>query len=258
MPLKHLIFLVLFYLGGGVFTSFGFLRQKDVGASYFRIHGLGLAVILFFSYWFLGRSYLNSGSTLWFSLFLACCFVFSLLTGISNKASAASFFLGAISFFGTLYLDISHLTLGDEQAILALNSVLVSGVLGFSMAAMMLGHWYLTQPTLSINELRRITLLMIFFLVLRFLFSSFQAAKLFVGMNESDIYRYLLKVPGIFVLMRYVWGILGALILSFLVWRTVKIRSTQSATGILYVVVVACLVGEILSLYLAFYFGIPV
>jgi hypothetical protein len=58
--------------------------------------------------------------------------------------------------------------------------------------------------------------------------------------------------------MRYLWGILGALFLSFLVWKTLLIRSTQSATGILYVIVVACLVGEILSIYLAFYFGITV
>jgi len=154
-------------------------------------------------------------------------------------------------------MDISHLTLGGEQTPLVINSILASGVMGFSMAAMMLGHWYLTQPTLSIDELKRITLMMIFFLVLRFFFSTYQCTHVLVGMTESEIYRYLLKMPGIFVLMRYVWGILGALILSFFVWRTVKIRSTQSATGILYVVVVACLVGEILSLYLAFFFGIP-
>lgn len=241
-----------------MFTSFGFLRQKDVGSAYFRIHGLGLSILLFFAYFFLGRSHLDSDATVWFSLFLTCASFFSFTTGFSNKLSAASFFLGTISFFGALYLDINHLTLGGEQALLAVNSVLSTGVLGFSMAAMLLGHWYLTQPTLSINELRRITLLMIVFLIFRFLFSTFQVARLFVGMNEMEIYRYLLKMPGVFVLMRYVWGILGALILSFFVWRTVKIRSTQSATGLLYVVVVACLVGEILSLYLAFFFGIPV
>jgi len=99
---------------------------------------------------------------------------------------------------------------------------------------------------------------MIFFLLLRFLFGTTQAFSLLRGMNEVEMLRYFVKAPGVFVLMRYLWGILGALVLSFLVWRTVKIRSTQSATGILYVVVVATLVGEILSLYLAFYFGITI
>lgn len=126
------------------------------------------------------------------------------------------------------------------------------------MAAMMLGHWYLIQPTLSIKELKRITFLMIVFLVIRWGFASWKLFGIVEGLTELDIYRYFMKVPGVFVLMRYVWGLLGALILSILVWRTLSIRSTQSATGILYVVVVACLVGEILSVYLAFYFGMPI
>ena len=257
MSLRHLIFLVLFYLGGGIFTSFGFLRHKDLGASYFRVHGLGLCVSLFLAYWLLGRAYLDPSTSLWFSLFLVCATFFSFFTGVSHSVSATSFFLGTISYYGALFFDLSTTSLGANQAILFSNSILASLVLGFSMAAMALGHWYLIQPKLSIAELKRITLLLILFLVLRLLFSSYQIGMLIQGMDEMDLYRYFMKVPGVFILMRYVWGIWGALILSWLVWRTVQIRSTQSATGILYVVVVACLVGEILSLYLAFYFGLP-
>jgi hypothetical protein len=120
---------------------------------------------------------------------------------------------------------------------------------------MMLGHWYLIQPTLAISEFKRITFLMIVFLAIRWLVATWKLAGIIGGLSELEIYRYFMKVPGVFILMRYVWGLLGGLILSFLAWRTLKIRSTQSATGILYVVVVACLVGEILSIYLAFYFG---
>src|SRR5262245_35197408 len=41
------------------------------------------------------------------------------------------------------------------------------------------------------------------------------------------------------------WGIgfLGPLALGWLAWETTRIRSTQSATGILYVVVVLCFLG---------------
>jgi hypothetical protein len=256
--LKLLIFLVLTYLGGGVFTSFGILRQKQVGPNYFRIHGLGLTAVLFAAYFLLGRDSLDRDSTLWFSLFLACALGFSFFTGLSTRLSMACYFLGVISFFGALSMNISQLAIGRENFFLLINSVLASFVLGFSMAAMMLGHWYLVQPKLSIDELGRTTLIMIFFLLLRFLFGTTQAFSLLRGMNEVEMLRYFVKAPGVFVLMRYLWGILGALVLSFLVWRTVKIRSTQSATGILYVVVVATLVGEILSLYLAFYFGITI
>ena len=37
------------------------------------------------------------------------------------------------------------------------------------------------------------------------------------------------------------------LILGALAWQAAKIRSTQSATGILYVVVIFCFLGELTS-----------
>ena len=39
--------------------------------------------------------------------------------------------------------------------------------------------------------------------------------------------------------------------LSYLTWETAKIRSTQSATGILYVDFFTVIVGEVLAKYLA-------
>ena len=49
---------------------------------------------------------------------------------------------------------------------------------------------------------------------------------------------------------------MAPLILCILVWGTVKIRSTQSATGILYVIVLSILTGETLSQYLMLYHGL--
>ena len=39
----------------------------------------------------------------------------------------------------------------------------------------------------------------------------------------------------------------GPLALGWMAWETAKIRSTQSATGILYVVVILCFLGELTS-----------
>ena len=46
-------------------------------------------------------------------------------------------------------------------------------------------------------------------------------------------------------------------VLTVLVDRTVKIRSTQSATGLLYVAVVFVLIGELISRFLHLSAGIP-
>ena len=62
----------------------------------------------------------------------------------------------------------------------------------------------------------------------------------------------------IFFWMRAGWGLVGPLALFPMVWGTVKIRSTMAATGILYVDVVAVVIGEVLGGWLAAVAHVPV
>ncbi len=50
----------------------------------------------------------------------------------------------------------------------------------------------------------------------------------------------------------------GPAVLSYLTWETAKIRSTQSATGILYVDFFTVVVGEVLAKYLLLATRVPV
>ena len=54
-------------------------------------------------------------------------------------------------------------------------------------------------------------------------------------------------------LLAFRWGVglLGSAIATVLAWQTVEIRSTQSATGILYVAFTLILCGELTALILA-------
>src|SRR5260370_963533 len=47
--------------------------------------------------------------------------------------------------------------------------------------------------------------------------------------------------------LRWGVGLLAPLVLGWMAWESAKIRSTQSATGILYVVVICCFLGELTS-----------
>ena len=47
------------------------------------------------------------------------------------------------------------------------------------------------------------------------------------------------------LLVRWAVGFAGVLGLTWMAWQTARIRSTQSATGILYVVVIFCFLGEL-------------
>jgi hypothetical protein len=46
-------------------------------------------------------------------------------------------------------------------------------------------------------------------------------------------------------------GFLGTAISVYMTWKTAQIRSTQSATGILYITMIFVLFGELTSLILA-------
>ena len=69
--------------------------------------------------------------------------------------------------------------------------------------------------------------------------------------------HYIFSVDGIFFWQRVLFG-LAARLLSYLTWETAKIRSTQSATGILYVDFFTVVVGEVLAKYLLLATRVPV
>jgi hypothetical protein len=266
MDLNHLVFVILFYLTLGVFVSLGCVKQSQVGRSYFVYHGVSLVLIGFAAYFWLGRPYLTDESEFWFLSFLFFALVFSVTAGWNRSWAWVSYTLGVTCSLMTLVLDLkssfllSKLQVVSSHALLSFvaNSVLSALLLGFTMAAMLLGHWYLIQPKLSIQELTRLTGIFIALVVIRFALSTYFISQAVRGKTELEIYRYFLTMnPGIFLLMRWTWGLLGPLILCYLIWKTVRIRSTQSATGILYVAVLCVLTGETLSQYLALFHSIP-
>ena len=72
--------------------------------------------------------------------------------------------------------------------------------------------------------------------------------------TSADVF----SLDGIFFWQRVLFGLGGPGLLSFLTWETAKIRSTQSATGILYVDFFTVVVGEMLAKYLLLATRVPV
>ena len=69
--------------------------------------------------------------------------------------------------------------------------------------------------------------------------------------------RVITSLDGIFFWQRVLFGLVGPAVLSYLTWETAKIRSTQSATGILYVDFFTVVVGEVLAKYLLLATRVP-
>jgi hypothetical protein len=124
-------------------------------------------------------------------------------------------------------------------------------LLGSVTLAMTLGHWYLVVRGMPIEPLKRLTIATLAATILRILIVA--GALMVPGVWHEAALR-----NGIFFWMRAGWGLLGPLALYPMVWGTVKIRSTMAATGILYVDVVAVVIGEVLGGWLSALGHVPV
>lgn len=121
-----------------------------------------------------------------------------------------------------------------------------AGLLGSVTLSMILGHYYLNYPKLSITPLRRYNAVLL-------LAASCRALLFCVGLIVASIVEiptadpnrgFFLETAAILT-PRVTFGIIGPCVLAYMSWETVKIKSTQSATGILYAAMVMVAVGEL-------------
>jgi hypothetical protein len=147
-----------------------------------------------------------------------------------------------------------------DGRLLAIAADLTSSLLlGAAAAAMILGHYYLVVLDLPTSALKRLTILLCLGLLLRGLVVAIALlGPAGAGLVEATaVAQGLFSADGIFVWMRVLFGLLGPASLLWFIWKTVEIRSTQSATGILYVQLFLVLSGELLSTYLRVVAGFP-
>lgn len=136
--------------------------------------------------------------------------------------------------------------MGFSSGSLHVVSNITSGLLlGMTMAAMLLGHWYLNSPTMELAPLKRLILVMGAAVAL-------QAVVSLLGLwGEIASVTALSTQWILFVVLRWTFGLLGVGALAWMAWQTLKIPNTQSATGILYVAVIGTFVGETMALLLS-------
>jgi hypothetical protein len=119
---------------------------------------------------------------------------------------------------------------------------LSSGLLmGTTLAAMFLGHWYLNTPTMKLEPLKKLIQGMIAIAIARGAISAFGL----MGSISRGLPLETFLVGA--VVLRWLAGIIGVIGLAMMARQTLKIPNTQSATGILYVAVIFVFIGELSS-----------
>ncbi len=162
--------------------------------------------------------------------------------------------IGATTFLLVAVLALScerGETSGLEASLLA-GQFSSAALLGAATTAMLMGHSYLIAPTMSLTPLLR--LLAAFFLAL-FVRGTVCGMALWSWTSEHPLTT--LNDVTLLLPLRWILGFVAPLILGGMAWQTARIRSTQSATGILYVVVIFCFLGELMSQVLLRMTGLP-
>ncbi len=268
MHLSSILFLFLTHFGVGVACTL-VLVDRAAGVKFFRFNA-GLAALI------LGAGFalrpvtdradaMHTLAIIALLISEACLVVFWVIVGRRLPGLRRPLIAIAVAA-GLLAVIAQGLeTSRDRQTISALLTVVsfLSSVfvLGGACGAMILGHWYLVIPSLDVAHLQSLVKFHIGSILVRIVVV---AAAVFLAIATwqpgagPSFERYILSSGGIFFWQRVLFGLAGPVVLAYLTWETAKIRSTQSATGILYVDVFAVIVGEVLAKYLLLATAVPV
>jgi len=243
-------------LAFGMIAALLLLSSKEVNPRFFRTHflvALGLVCLA----WILAFPVVANDATLgstvfawagrWlvFPLIILCC-LGSISWSLEGHPGSHAIGIATAAILMVALALRSAITAkkqGLEFALVYVGELTSAALLGAAVTAMLLGHFYLIAPGMSLSPLLRMLTVLFIDIALRLVLAGW---GLWTWTGDHSILNWedesVLWLP-----VRWGLGFVGPLILGWMARSATKIRSTQSATGILYVVVIFCFLGELTS-----------
>jgi hypothetical protein len=242
-------FLIL--LAGGILLAAAISNPREVTLQWLRLGGItalsacGLVAFFYFRRDPVDRSALRLG--LFIATVLAIlgqlAFVQIAWRGTQRAFAWATFALAVatgIEFIGAKW-----------QAHIAVAGI--AAMTGLTLMDMLLGHAYLTAAKMTIAPFRRLNLGVAVVLLIR----AVCAVVLTMVIQHYRPIEMLWGIQGLYIGTRWFVGLLVPAAFIYMAHDCIKRRSTQSATGILYVAGVLVFIGEIVALHLVQQTGLP-
>ena len=229
-------------LAAGMIACLLLLSPADVNPRFYRVHFLtvlgltGLAAVFVRT---------GGGWPLWTLLFAGMALALAgSISWFLEKAPGGRtlIVLTALALVGSLVcLEAADPAAVRAPLFTALADLTSAAVLGSALSAMLMGHSYLIAPSMSLRPLLMLIGALAVSIAARMAVDGlwFWTAGRSMGTLDNETILLLL--------VRWAVGFAGVLALTWMAWQTARIRSTQSATGILYVVVIFCFLGELTS-----------
>jgi hypothetical protein len=230
-------------LASGLLAALLLLSPGQVNPRFFRTHfltALGLTAV--------AAAFLRDVADLWLWLTLAGAMALATLGSMSWMLEGAP---GGRALM-PLTCGVLLLALGQtgyqvrpegEPWWLLGDDLTAAAMLGSATTAMLVGHSYLLAPAMSLTPLYRQLAALAGSTLVRIAVAVTGLWLWTAGAHDTRLDNELI----LWLTVRWGIGFVGPLVLCWLAWETTRIRSTQSATGILYVVVILCFLGELTS-----------
>ncbi|MCB0308243.1 MAG: hypothetical protein KDD48_02640 [Bdellovibrionales bacterium] len=227
----------------GITLAMLLIKRDDMVVSFFRntaLVALGLySVFMFFSW-------KGQMAFYWPGMILLCYgATIHLLLPLVSKVLL---FTAGTSLLYQCYDLLSSIKTNGYISYLEFTSIMVGALMmGMSVVAMNVGHSYLSSIKLKMDPLKVSVGALFVLIVLRW-------GLFFLGLYQLGVDQLMSAVHSMgihdvtktaILLSRILFGLVGPSVLVVLVWQTVKIGSTQSATGILYALLSMVLIGEL-------------
>jgi hypothetical protein len=260
--MSAVVYLFLAHLGVGIaFTLL--LVSKEAGVKFFRFNAGMAALLLTAALAFRPEASpaITPASVLALEVAVVALAIYWVIAGrawgkfrpyLAMVASASGAVAAVLHGLGAATVSGNVLTI--------LSTLTSVGLLGGTCTAMVLGHWYLVLPSMEVKHLQAAVGVHIVTLIARVLVVAvvFGLAYSQTTISGRLMSHYIVSLDGVFFWQRVLFGLAGPIVLSYLTWETAKIRSTQSATGILYVDFFTVVVGEVLANYVLLSVGVAI
>jgi len=243
-------FLLSLGLGLGGFSAL--VNSKETGVGFVKVNNAVCIGVLFLglSIHFLNGFDFDTSTILYISTLITFVSIHILHKDEKTPSMWVLYAIHNVLILGLLLLFFN-------QSLISFSVFLTSSLfLGIITFAMLLGHWYLVTPKLSERPLKMALVILWGLLAIKIVITTYSLFNSLDFFIEGSILGAGYTFNWLMLLMRVGWGYLVIGCMSYFTWKLICMRSLQSATGILYVMTFFVFVGELISTYFYYKYGL--